>query len=48
MYRIFLRRQTATAPGYAVPEWMEEQTRHLSPEQQEAERLRLFAVGPLA
>ena len=33
------------APGYAVPAWMEEETRHLAPEQQEAERQRLFAVS---
>lgn len=46
MYRIMLRRQTAMMPGYAVPAWMEEQTRHLPPEQQEIERSRLFEVAP--
>lgn len=46
MYKIMLRRQTAMMPGYAVPAWMEEQTRHLPPEQQEIERARLFEVPP--
>ena len=45
MYRIILRRQTPMMPGYAVPAWMEEMTRHLPPEQQEVERSRLFEVA---
>ncbi|CAL8469508.1 g9049 [Coccomyxa elongata] len=49
MYRTMLRRQTAMMPGYAVPAWMEELTRHLPPEQQEIERARFFeAFLPVA